>query len=62
MKKIKGKFFSSIFFKSLSVPTSIPATASITITAQSTACTPLIASPIKSEYPGVSIRLIIMSL
>src|SRR5687767_1771462 len=44
------------------VPTSTPPVALTTTSAPSAACRPAVASPWKSEYPGVSRRLILVSI
>ena len=57
-KIMAGTLFCSSMENALFVPISMPPTALTRITAPSTALKPLMASPIKSPYPGTSMRLI----
>ena len=51
----------SQYSHTFSVPTSTPPVAETTTTAPSAAYTPASASPVKSRYPGVSIKLSLAS-
>ena len=56
--KIRGISLSSQYSHTFSVPINTPLVASTRIAAPSATRTPAFASPAKSTYPGVSIRLI----
>jgi len=62
IKIILGNFLSSNSFQAFSVPTSTPAVASKTSTAEADTLNADTTSPIKSKYPGVSRKLILTSL